>query len=454
MAEYLRTRNGNFYLRLRVPADLRSTFPKDTEILKSLRTKDPKTARLSASCLRPHFLEVFTLTRCGFITDEQARKRIAEMLDRQPKSSVANTEEPQPAPPAPTPPSAPSLKQVIDQYTNDHKSAWTAKTRLEYESYYKLLLDLVGDRIVTSIDRSVVRELRDTLTRLPAHAYKKHPNMSLKQILELPNLVPMSTTTVNKLLTLFGSLMRHCVKEGYRTDNPVEGLKVQQNRRADEERKAYTKEDLKKITTALPSPAKQPERYWVPMIAMYSGMRLGEICGLHVADVKQIDGVWCFDVNEDGDKRLKTASSNRLIPIHPTLICKGLLTFAEALREKHKVRLWSNLVRREIDGYCPALGNWFGRFNRKHITEDRLKTFHSLRHSFADTLKQLGVQESLISELMGHANDSITTGRYGKRYQPKILMEAIAMICYVEGDVPKGTTETTGPSSDLSCGGT
>ncbi len=60
MAEYLRTRKGNFYLQLRVPADLRSTFPDDTEILKSLRTKDPKTARLTASCLRPHFLEVFT----------------------------------------------------------------------------------------------------------------------------------------------------------------------------------------------------------------------------------------------------------------------------------------------------------------------------------------------------------------------------------------------------------
>jgi hypothetical protein len=58
----------------------------------------------------------------------------------------------------------------------------------------------------------------------------------------------------------------------------------------------------------------------------------------------------------------------------------------------------------------------------------------------------------MIAELMGHANDSITTGRYGKRYQPKILMEAITMICYEEGDVAKGTTETTGPSSDLSCG--
>ena len=46
MADYLRIRNGNYYLRLRVPADLRKSFP-DTEILKSLRTNDPKTARLS-----------------------------------------------------------------------------------------------------------------------------------------------------------------------------------------------------------------------------------------------------------------------------------------------------------------------------------------------------------------------------------------------------------------------
>uniref|UniRef100_A0A6S6M0B0 DUF6538 domain-containing protein n=1 Tax=Citrifermentans bremense TaxID=60035 RepID=A0A6S6M0B0_9BACT len=88
MASFLRIRNGNFYLRMRVPADLRKTFP-DTEILKSLRTKDPKTARLSASCLRPRFLEVFTLTRCGFITDDQARNRIAEMLNRKPKDVLS-----------------------------------------------------------------------------------------------------------------------------------------------------------------------------------------------------------------------------------------------------------------------------------------------------------------------------------------------------------------------------
>lgn len=52
MADFLRIRNGNFYFRLRIPADLRNIFP-DAEVLKSLRTKEVKVARLSASCLRP-----------------------------------------------------------------------------------------------------------------------------------------------------------------------------------------------------------------------------------------------------------------------------------------------------------------------------------------------------------------------------------------------------------------
>jgi len=73
---------------------------------------------------------------------------------------------------------------------------------------------------------------------------------------------------------------------------------------------------------------------------------------------------------------------------------------------------------------------WCQRFNREQVTTDPLKTLHSMRHSFADTLKQFGVQETLISELMGHANSSITTGRYGKRCQAKVLFEEIRRIDY------------------------
>ncbi|HIJ80525.1 MAG TPA: tyrosine-type recombinase/integrase [Desulfuromonadales bacterium] len=56
--------------------------------------------------------------------------------------------------------------------------------------------------------------------------------------------------------------------------------------------------------------------------------------------------------------------------------------------------------------------------------------FHSMRHTVADTLKQAGVPEVVISEILGHTHMNITSGRYGKRYQPKVLLEALAKLDY------------------------
>ena len=58
----------------------------------------------------------------------------------------------------------------------------------------------------------------------------------------------------------------------------------------------------------------------MPLIGLYSGLRMGEICGLQLEDIKKIDEVWCFDVNEEQDKRLKTVNSKRIVPVHPHLI--------------------------------------------------------------------------------------------------------------------------------------
>jgi integrase len=161
-----------------------------------------------------------------------------------------------------------------------------------------------------------------------------------------------------------------------------------------------------------------------------SALRLDETCQLYTEDVKEIDGVWCFDVNDDGDKKLKTLSSKRIAPIHPTLIKLGFLEHVASMKAAGHHRLWMNLHWRKEDGYGNAFGKWFQRFNRQHVTTDPLKSFHSLRHTFADTLKQQGEQEALISELMGHANGNITTGRYGKRYRSQALLKAVSDLSY------------------------
>ena len=58
------------------------------------------------------------------------------------------------------------------------------------------------------------------------------------------------------------------------------------------------------------------------------------------------------------------------------------------------------------------------------------KVFHSFRHTFTNNLKQNDVNDVMISELVGHSVSSITMSRYGKRYEPKKLFEAIKKLKY------------------------
>jgi len=160
---------------------------------------------------------------------------------------------------------------------------------------------------------------------------------------------------------------------------------------------------------------------------MLSGLRLDEACQLYKEDIKEVEGIWCLDVNDSKDKKLKNLSSKRLVPVHPKLIDMGLIEYVQKCKTE---RLWPNLKWCKINGYSNSLGKWYQRFNRQHITDDPFKTFHSLRHAFADSLKQQGIQKELIAELMGHSQESITMGRYGKRYMPEVLLEVVKKLDY------------------------
>jgi integrase len=82
-------------------------------------------------------------------------------------------------------------------------------------------------------------------------------------------------------------------------DNPSSGLKVKSSRRADEERSAFTAGDLKGIFsddfTLLKH--KRPNRFFIPLILLPTGARVGEVAQLRADDVKRENGVWCFDIN-------------------------------------------------------------------------------------------------------------------------------------------------------------
>ena len=275
--------------------------------------------------------------------------------------------------------------------------------------------------------------------RLPPNLHKRYPDQTVQQLLDRTDIVPMSTKSVNKHVGGVGGLLRYCLDLGIVTVNYATGLKLSEKGRVDEERSSYSVDDLKSIVSNLPRKPTLPERFWIPLIGCYSGMRLNEICQLYVDDVLQVEGIWCFSINGAKDKRLKNTASERMLPVHPKLVELGFLEHCEKIRKTAAPRLWTNLTWMDVHGYSNGFGSWYQRFNRKYVTDDPKKVFHSFRHLVTDTLKQAGVQDSLIAELIGHShgNHAMTMSRYGKRYQPRVLLEAMMHLEYgIETMVP------------------
>lgn len=410
---HLFCRNNHYYFRVKVPLDLKPYIP-TREIKKALKTTDHKVAITLAVSVEYEVHRAFALLRSNMLPDHMVPEVVGKLLGR--KTSIIDAGVP--------------MSQVIRQYVALNESKWTVKTKMENESSFKLLLDVITDMPVSEVTRQSILDCRDTLCRLPGNMPKFYKGLTVKQVLAIKDVVPMSVATVNKHLIRLSSLLKSGVIEGHLKCNYAEGVQIAQSRRVSEERKTYSLDDLKRIVTYLPSEEDKPERYWVPLIGMYAGMRLDEICQLYVEDIQEIDGVWCFNVNGEQDKKVKTPSSNRIIPVHANLLKLGILGYRDKLKALKCPRMWMNLKRRDADGYGSAFGKWFQRFNREHVTTDKAKVFHSLRHTVTDTMKQAGIQEVVISEIMGHANDSMTMSRYGKRYQPKVLLEALMHLDY------------------------
>lgn len=180
-----------------------------------------------------------------------------------------------------------------------------------------------------------------------------------------------------------------------------------------------------------------PERFWIPLICLFSGGRLGEVAQLHLSDIRTDDGIPCFDFNDTGEKNLKTASSSRIVPIHSALLELGLMDYVERLRKEGKPRLWMNLkLKRE--GFGQDVGRWFQRYGRKHISADKRKSLHSMRHTFITALNRAHVPEAIVAELAGHTHGNIDRDRYGHGFEVRQLKEAIEKLSFgIEEELKK-----------------
>lgn len=324
-----------------------------------------------------------------------------------------------------------NLSGLIEQYTEEKKldRSWSIKTGEENASIYALLVELLGDVPVRSIDIHRAKFVRDTLLKLPP-GIKKSPQyrgMNIPEILALKPTKSLNPLTIKKHLVRYSSLFEWAERLGYADRNPFVKLSPVRTKAENKERDRFSGSDLKQLfETALfaSKPSVYVYRYWVPLIALFTGARLNEICQLSVADVRRDGSVWYFDINdEEEEKRLKTIAARRQVPLHSKLIDLGLLDYVESLKRQSEPRLFPELPFSKA-GYGKKAGNWFNQQYRKscRIASHEKKSFHSFRHTFVDELVKAGVEPKAVADMVGHhVSKTITLTRYTKSYSPTQL---------------------------------
>jgi integrase len=457
--EYIyQTDTGLLIFRMKVPRDCRSYLCKK-ELQYSLRTRCIYSARKHIASILPLLQGVFEGIRQGVYSDtsqatlsQTITKGIHHTITDPPTlhkvsirpPSIHDTLEtdstPTPSrikdsPPTPTKtqPLQVTFSELQEAFFREKElsNGWRLKTLEDHGAVFALFMEASGDLPLSTIDKSLMRDFKQILIQLPPNMRKvsRFKDKPIREIIAMKPEKTLSAHTINKYLSRLSNIFSYAVTHGYMTANPAGGLKVKLKIRPDEEREAYTTNDLKKLLDSNLETTPHPYCHWTPLIALYSGCRLEEICQLHLDDIRQEGGVMVFDINDKQEKNLKTLSSSRLIPIHPQLIEIGLIKYADTLKARGETRLFPEL-RQQRDGYGQTVSKWFQRYKKRcRIVEG--KTFHSFRHTFITHLKHKQVDPYMIHEIDGHTIESETMGRYGKRYTPEILLrEAIVKIDY------------------------
>ena len=146
-------------------------------------------------------------------------------------------------------------------------------------------------------------------------------------------------------------------------------------------------------------------------------------------------------------RRLKTKSSERVVPIHSQLVELGFLSFvAKRRRESSDAWLFPLISPETGRSGVKAWSKWWGNYLRKVVgLTDTRKVFHSFRHGVTDALRRGRVDYELRKALVGHSQGSTVSGGYGAqemlaRWGAEALQEAVSKISYPGLDLSRVQT--------------
>jgi integrase len=322
---------------------------------------------------------------------------------------------------------SPPISSFVDGFLEDDKKHVSGGTTGQKTAALKLLVRIVGNIPADSITRKDVKRLHDTLQVIPI-SYGKSPEDAKESISKV-----IAGAEIGKGTMALSTLDRHWrnINAFYRYVNrqddisPVDmerifgGLRWSPDVPKEQERLAWTDEKIAKL---LNSPAwmgfklkpgkrhwrHEPGEYvirdeywWLPLLGLYQGARLEELCQLRGTDVLEDPESGIAFLNFHAAMRLKRPSSRRQVPVHSAMTKLGFLEFA--------TRAGSELLfpRMMAGGRDNKLSYHytqdFSEYRKKIGVYEKLMDFHSFRHNVTTKMRDEGSRDFLeIDQITGH----------------------------------------------------
>ena len=306
----------------------------------------------------------------------------------------------------PTTQTGPTFSAVYPDFikTQVARGDWRRQMAGQADTTYRMFAAICGDRSFSDYSRADALTFRKTVERMP-YDYGKaalYRDLGPVEIIARYEALPeeqrsplLTQRTIKRHFSTMSKLWSEAISGGDVTVNIFSGFKFTNTKRASDQRDEWKVDELKAlfsspIWTGCASERQRStegdqffkdEKFWVPLITLFSGMRLEEICQLRTDDIREEEGIAYFDLNDRPPRQLKNKNAVRKVPIHSELIRLGLLRYANGFG-KHSYALFPQLKPGGADNKLGhAFSKWFTRYRKQIGVYRKNLDFHSLRHT-------------------------------------------------------------------------
>lgn len=300
--------------------------------------------------------------------------------------------------------------EYLTYWLNAHRTTIRSTT---YSMYYSYL----NARVIPALGHVGLRKLTVEMFQTLYQEWEKEP---------------LSPNTIRLIHGIINEALSDAVKWKKLVYNPVQDVKLPKATKADIY--VLSEEEVERLLQC----AKEMSLYPLFLMALFLGMRRGELLGLKWADIDfneatlHIQRTLSYKKNpETGQCEFivgppKTASSKRVLHL-PKDIVKVLADYREQQSKTQAAA--SHWEQRDLV-FCTGHGSYLHPYRIGNVFDRLLQRaglehmkFHALRHNASLILRNLGIDPVVRKEMLGHSSLAMTDDIYGHS-TPKMHKQA------------------------------